>query len=49
MKMKQFQVKVIPRSGQMYHVYAGGFNRSHAYSSACQMYPDASVIVEREV
>jgi len=49
MKVKQFQVKVIPRNGQMYHVYVGGYTRSGAHYSASQMYPTATVIVEREV
>lgn len=49
MKVKQFQVRVIPRNGNMYHVYVGGYTSSGAYSTACQMYPDATVIVEREV
>ena len=49
MKIKQFQVKVIPRSGQPFHVYVGDYTRCSAHYSACRMYPDASIVVLKQV
>jgi hypothetical protein len=50
MKVKQYQVQVIPRDGGIpFHVVVGGRTKSDAWRTAENLYPNASCVVMKEI
>ena len=45
MKLKQYNVMVVPKNGQPFYVVIGGFANVDAWSKAQMMYPDCSCLV----